>query len=222
MQKLKRAAGLFLALILFSLGIFLGARLGPVFGTGSAPRTYNTPVLLKQIQTLSQLVTVQYVLEKAVVWNDPPQTVLSQFFAGENHILLLAHGVVKAGVDLSKLAPNDLQIDGKRIVITLPPAQITDAYLNDTQTKIIERTTGFLRSFDKDLEQNVRASAVDDIRRAARMGGILRDADERAQTQLASLFLQLGFEKVEFRPAQEPAANRLNLAPSGTVEKPAP
>jgi hypothetical protein len=200
MRKLKRFAGLLLVILIFGLGAFLGARLGPLLGGGSPGRIYNTPTLLKQVQTLSQLVTVQYVLEKAVVWNDPPKTLVTQFFAGENHILILAHGIVKAGVDLSRLTPDDLRIEGDKVIIRLPPAQITDAYLDDTQTKVIERTTGFLRAFDKDLEQTVRQNAVDDIRRAARMGGILKDAEDRARAQLSNLFFELGFRKVDFRP----------------------
>ena len=209
-------------LIVFSLGIFIGVRLGPVFGHYSSARILDTPALLKQVQTLSQLVTVQYVLEKAVVWNDPPQSVFGKFFAGENYVLLLAHGNVKAGVDLSKLKPNDLQIDGKKIVILLPPAQITDAYLDDKQTKVVERRTGFLRLFDKDLEQNIRQNAVDDIRRAARLGGILKDADDRAQAQLAGLFLQLGFAKVDFQRSKGTGPDSLNLTPGETGEKATP
>lgn len=202
MLTLKRAAALILAILVFALGAFLGLRLAPLAGGSPGPRVYPTPVLLKQVQALSQLVTVQYVLEKAVVWDDPPQSVLSQFVAGENHVLLLAHGIVKAGVDLGKLTPDDLQVRGKRVLIVLPHAQIMDAYLDDAQTKVIERKTGFLRSFDKDLEQNVRQMAVDDLRRAARLGGITRDAEARAQAQLANLFLQMGFETVEFQPAR--------------------
>jgi hypothetical protein len=56
-----------------------------------------------------------------------------------------------------------------------------------------------LRSFDKDLEQTIRRIAVEDIRLAALRGGIRQEADERARAQLRSLFLQLGFERVEFR-----------------------
>jgi len=129
----------------------------------------------------------------------PPEGVLAQLFAGENRILLLAHGIVKAGIDLGRLAPGDLQISEKKIVIKLPPAQITDAYLDDKQTRVIERTTGLFRSFDKDLEQTTRQNAIDDINRAARSSGILKDAEERARLQLSNLLLQLGFEKVEFR-----------------------
>jgi hypothetical protein len=133
------------------------------------------------------------------VWNDPPQNILSQFFSGDNHILLLAHGIVKAGVDLGELKPEDLQVQEKTVLIRLPPARVTDYYLDDTQTKVVERSTGFLRAFDKDLEQNIRHDAIEDIRLAALRGGIRQDAEERARAQLKNLFLQLGFEKVEFQ-----------------------
>jgi len=112
--------------------------------------------------------------------------------------LLLARGVVKAGVDFSKLKPNDIKVQGKTIWINLPPARITDAYLDDKETKVIERTTGFLRSFDKDLEQNVRLTAVSDMRQSASRGGIVKDANDRARAQLVSFFRLMGFERVEF------------------------
>jgi hypothetical protein len=196
MLKVRRALVVILVAVLFGLGIFCGLKL-PSIGSGSAPRTYDTPALLKQVQTLSELVTVRYVMEKVVVWEVPPENLLGQMFAGDNRILLLAHGIVKAGIDFDKIKPEDLQVQGKTITIKLPNSRITDAYLDDRQTKVIERTTGFLRSFDKDLEQTTRQYAVDDIQRAARLNGILKDAEERARLQLTNLFYQLGFEKVE-------------------------
>ena len=116
----------------------------------------------------------------------------------ETRVILVAHGIVKSGVDLSQLKPEDLKISGKRISIRLPPAQITDAYLDEKQTQVIEHNTSFMREFNKDLEHNARQNAIEDIRRAARRGGINRDADERARLELKNLFGQLGFE-VEFR-----------------------
>jgi hypothetical protein len=129
---------------------------------------------------------------------------VSQFVAGDNRILLLARGVVKAGVDFHQLKSTDIRVDGKTIWINLPPARITDAYLDDNETKVVERSTGFLRSFDKDLEQNIRRTAVDDMRTSASRGGILRDANERARTQLGGFFRTLGFERVEFNLADGP------------------
>jgi hypothetical protein len=180
-------------------GLWLGKVLPRLGGFDASPKIYNTATLLKQVQTLSQLVTVKYVMEKIVVLEGAPKGVLEQFLPGESRVILVAHGVVKAGVDLSQLKPGDLQVLGKTIVLNLPPSQITDAYLDEKQTKVVERSTGILRSFDKDLEQTARQNAVDDIRRAARNGGILKDAEERAREQLTSFFKLLGFEVVELR-----------------------
>jgi hypothetical protein len=157
---------------------------------------YNTSNLLVQVQTVSELVTVKYVLEKVVILEDV------KWIAGlgESRVLLLAHGVVKAGIDLSKLQEGDFKVDGRKVTIKLPPARITESYLDDKETRVIERSTGLLRTFDKDLEQAARQTAVEDIRRAARTGGILQEADSRAKAQLTALLKQLGFEKVEFAP----------------------
>src|SRR5215469_13722166 len=204
MNKSRQATVVLLVAVLFILGIFLGFRIERFLYPGGAARTFNTPVLVQQVQTLSDLVTVKYVVQKVEVWEDPPSGVITQFVQGNNHILLIAQGVVKAGVDLSKLRPEDLKINGKTVWINLPPAHITDAYLDDKETKVVERTTGFLRSFDKDLEQNVRRSAVEDMRLSAGRGGILQDADQRARTQLASFFTLMGFERVEFQLSSGP------------------
>jgi hypothetical protein len=104
-------------------------------------------------------------------------------------------------VDFRALKSADLKVSGKTLWINLPAARVTDAYLDDKETKVIERSTGFLRSFDKDLEQNVRRTAVDDMRTAALRGGIVKDANDRARTELAGFFHAMGFERVEFNVA---------------------
>jgi hypothetical protein len=162
-----------------------------------SPRIASTPSLLTQVQGLSQLVSVKYVLEKVVLIEDESHWYELQL--GENRLLMVAHGVVKAGVDLSELKPGDLEVSGKKITIKLPPARITDTYLDDNLSEIIDRKTGLLRTFDKDMEQNARRQAVEDINRAARNAGIIKDAQERAALQIKSLFLQLGYENVEVK-----------------------
>jgi|SRR6516225_10808917 hypothetical protein len=180
--------------LLFGLGLLTGLFILRWTWAGSGPKIYSTATILQQVKTLSQLVTVQYVLEKIEVYDDPKPWPM-----GENRVLMVAHGTVKAGIDFARLEPGDLKVSGRKLSIRLPPAQILDAYLDEKQTRVVERTTGLLRAFDKDLEQTVRQNAVDDIRRGARNGGILKDADERARAQLTNLFQQLGFQEVEFR-----------------------
>jgi hypothetical protein len=190
-RRLHPAILILLLLVVFALGFFI-ATTGALFATRAPKKIWDTANVVQQVQTLSQLVTVKYVMEKVVVLEDVN-------YLGTSRVIMVAHGVLKAGVDFAQLKPGDVQLSGSKISIVLPPAKLTDAYLDEKQTQIIERTTGLLRSFDKNLEQSARQQALDDLQRAARRNGILADADERAHTQLANLFHQLGFEKVEFR-----------------------
>jgi hypothetical protein len=184
--------------VIFGCGLLIGILFPRWIGAGSAPKVYNTATVLKQVQTLSQLVTVKYVMEKIEVLADPPQNPLRAALPDDTHVTLIAHGIVKAGIDLSKLQTSDIRISGTKLMLRLPMAQITDAYLDDKLTQVVERNTGFLRTFNKDLEQTARQNAIDDIRRAARTSGILKDAEERARAQLTFFGKQLGFDEIEF------------------------
>ena len=192
MSKFRWVLVLAALVAVFATGLLVGVLLLRTFAAAPTTRVYSPAALVLQIKTLSQLVTVQYVVEKVVMIEDAK-------WYGENRVLLIARGVVKAGVDLSQIRPGDIEVSDKKVVVVLPPPQVTDAYLDEKQTKIVERSTGLLRAFDKDLEQNARQQAVDDIRRAARNSGVLRDAEGRARVQLTALFQQLGFEEVEVR-----------------------
>jgi hypothetical protein len=196
MQKLGKAVILITVAALLSLGIFVGAKFARWRGSAEA---YNTPALLTQVQALSELVTVKYVIEKVEVLEVPSENIVGQVIGSQNRMLLLAHGVVKAGIDLEKLTAADLQINGKSITITMPRARITDAYLDEKETRVIDRSTGLLAPPAKDLEQTTRRNALDNIQRAARNSGILNEADQRARAQLKTFFGQMGFETVEFK-----------------------
>jgi len=183
--------GLILAMAA-GVGLTLGLRLPRLNAPPpSPPAILNTTTLIQQIQGLSELVTVKYVLEKVVVLEDTR-------WYGDNRVLLIAHGIVKAGIDLRKIEPSDLDIENHVVQITLPPVAITDVYLDEQETRVLEHSTGLLRAFNKNLEAEARRQAVDELRHAARQGGIYQDAQIQAQQQLTNLFGRLNL-KVRFR-----------------------
>jgi len=191
MRRLRQIFWTAAVLIIFAAGAWVGFTVTRWLKLGSGLQEEKTSTVVEQVQTLSDLVTVKYVLEKVVILDDVK-------WYGENRVLLLAHGIVKAGIDLKRITTNDIAISGKKIIVYLPPPQITDAYLDDSKSQVIDHTTGMLRSFDKNLEQTARADAVDDIRRAARNDGILDEADQRARLELELFLREAGFEQVVF------------------------
>jgi len=191
MRRVKQIFWTVAVAVVFIAGAWFGFKLTQWVPSSSGLHEEDTTTVVEQVQHLSDLVTVKYVLEKVVILNDVK-------WYGENRVLLLAHGIVKAGIDLKRLKPEDVAISGKKITLHLPPPQITDAYLDDQRTRVIDWTTGLFRTFDQNLATTARQDAVDDISRAARMDGILKDADERARLELFLFLHQSGFEQVEF------------------------
>lgn len=187
----------------FVLGAVVAGIVARAFVRQAGPQVAGTATIIQQIQTLSELVTVKYVLQKIVIFTNASTTTLSQLpnvvgLPGfdEDRVMLMAHGVVKAGVDLSKLAPDDVRVSGQTIAIRLPRPVVTDAYLDESQTQVLDRKTGLFRSFEKSLEAQARQYARLEIIRAARHNGIEKEAEQRARDQLAALIRTLGFTNV--------------------------
>jgi len=195
-----------LALVIMAgvIGLGLAAAMALFVQRKSAqPKVGNTASVVMQIQSLSELVTVKYVIEKVVPLEAPKPGTLDNLpgIAGlrDDKIILLAHGIVKAGVDLGKLTNNDVTISGEKITLALPSARITDAYLDERNTQVLDRQTGLLRAFDKNLEKTARQYALAEIQRAARQSGIEREANVRANEQLTAFLRALGYKEVEVR-----------------------
>lgn len=196
---MRKRLAIVLVVVAFVIGLAIAMSIALLITRRAAkPQFAGTPTIVQQIQSLSELVTVKYVLEKVVAYDDP------KYFAdliplGDNKLILLAHGVVKAGVNLSKLTNDDVKVSEGKIMLTIPNATLTDAYLDEKHTQILDRQTGLLRRFDKDLEKTARQYALAEIQRGARQAGIEREANERAREQLTGLLRTLGYKEVEIR-----------------------
>ena len=200
----QKSLALLLVVAAFVMGLLLAALLAVlILRRATTPTFATTPTVVVQIQSLSELVTVKYVLEKVIPVEAPHPDLIDNLpiLSGlrDDKLILLAHGIVKAGVDLSQLKDSDVHISGKKIRIDLPPAVVTDGYLDENGTQVLDRKTGLLRPVDKKLEQQARQYARSEIMRAARKAGIEREAGERARDQLTKLFQSLGYEEVDVR-----------------------
>ena len=191
MRQLRNFTWTLTAVAVLVLAAYLTFTTARWLNRGAGLHFWNTTSVVHEVQSLSDLVTVKFVLNKVVVLEDVK-------WYGENRVLLLAQGVVKAGIDLKRLKPEDVSFSGRKITLRLPPAEITDAYLDDAASQVIDHTTGLLRAFDKNLEQTARQNAVDDIARAARHAGILEEADKRGREELQNFFKRAGVASVDF------------------------
>ena len=193
MKSLRLLSVVFIILIIAVFALIVTFR--HVFKQ-KAPYTYttNSETVVKEMRSLNRLETATFTIEKVIDAGTSGNT-FSQFLFGDR-LLLIAHGDVIAGFDLSTLSEKDVQIDGTTLRLALPSPQILVTKLDSGQTRVYDRRTGLLSKGDKNLEANARAEAEKMITQAACTGNILSEASKNARSQLTALFKSFGFQTV--------------------------
>jgi hypothetical protein len=160
------------------------------------PTIIPDPVtVLIEVQDLSSLETAAYSVEK-IITAESGQGPFGFLFG--DRLILVAHGRIVAGVDLSKMEERDIVIDaGGKVQVTLPSVEILHVYLDNDQSYIYDRDTGFV-GMNPALESEARRAAEREILSAALEDGILDIAQENAEAYIGRLILSLGFTDVEF------------------------
>jgi Protein of unknown function (DUF4230) len=172
-------------------GLFQFARM---LHGGQVHINVDQPTVIRQVRSLQRLETVSYTMDK-IISGERENPVLPAFLAGDK-LLLVVHGEVVAGVDLSKLQPNDVVVSDRSVAIHLPQAEIFTTRLDSAKTRVYSRETGLFSSPDPNLESEVREEAERQLQAAALQDGILKTASANAQQTLTTLLRGLGFETV--------------------------
>jgi len=150
---------------------------------------------INEVRSLARLETIQYSVEKVITAEIGQGTF--DFLFGDK-LLFVAHGVVIAGIDMEKISPEQLRLENGVLYVTLPPAEIFVATLDNQKSYVYDRETGFLSQGVQDLETLARQTAEDEIRKAALEDGILQQAQTNAENYLFRFFQALGYDNVIF------------------------
>jgi hypothetical protein len=168
------------------------------------PTIIPDPVtIVNEVRSLARLETIQYTIEK-VITAEMGQGNFSFLFG--DRLLLVAHGTVIAGVDLSQLTSQDLKLEGNVLTVQLPEPAVFVATLDNDKSYVYDRQKGLLNTGVTDLETKARQAAEKEILNAAIADGILTQAKVNAENYLTRLFKTLGYREVVFiYPTPTPA-----------------
>jgi hypothetical protein len=162
------------------------------------------PAVISAVRELSRLEGVSFHVERVVDLRDKQESMFG-LVRGEDAILLVASGDVVAGVDLGGLRPGDVVVDHEKRTarLTLPPAEVFSARLDNERTQVHTRKTDFFAKRKESLETEARQAAERTLREAAEEGGIREKAQQSVERTVRTLVRSLGFERVDvsFREA---------------------
>ncbi len=166
-----------------------------IFANPTVTIDSSQPTVLEEVRSLSKLETVHYQLDKVVTGKSSGP--LPDFLTSDK-ILLVAHGEVVAGVDLSKITADDIKVVSNTVSIKLPQAEVLYSKLDNDKTYVYDRQTGIFSRPDPNLETQIRQAAEQDILNTAVEDGIIAQASTNAQDVLRTLLNGLGYKSVNF------------------------
>jgi hypothetical protein len=184
------------ALVWLSTGLGLLHLMG-ILREGRTQINVDQPTVIHQIQQLQRLETVSYTMDK-IISGEHGNAYLPKFLAGDR-LLLVVHGEVVGGINLAGLQPGDVSIQGQKVSIHLPAAEVLSTRIDNTRTRVYSRDTGLFSSPDPNLESEVREEAEHQLLQAALQDGILKLAGDNARTTIAGMLKGFGFHEVEIR-----------------------
>jgi len=199
MKKIKKLLSTIAILVIVAIGVFSFLKFsnfnfGDIFK--EKPITIDkTTNVIEEINQLAEFTTATYYQEIIIKELKERSYFGSSYFGdvvGDDELVLIIKGTVRAGFDFSTLSEEDIIIEENTIKLKLPKVKIIETITNPSDFETYVETGKW--SFE---EVNVyKNKARERIEASAIAGGILELAEKSGVEKLTSLLEAFGFKQV--------------------------
>jgi hypothetical protein len=184
------------------MAFLAGSLFSPPAVAPTAPPT-QTPlpppvVTIQGIKAQAELATVEYTAVTEIYKEHVPEGWFDDLIGTRERMLLLVYGEVRAGFDLSEIEADDLQVEGTRVRLVLPPPKILNSSIDFEQTHVVYYQNSLI--FDQ-RDPNLQGEALQEaqvaLEEAALTAGIINQAGDYGQVYYENFLYSLGFTEVE-------------------------
>ena len=145
-------------------------------------------VVLEQVQALSELTTTRHTYSVNIT-NEREDSILPGMLSEDVlNMNIIAHA--DAGIDLSLVTAEQLQLLDGVFTLQLPAAQLQDCIIDEQLTTVLRRSTGWLVGASPELDIDTRRTVSRYIGYRAIDDDILQEANDQAQNVI-TLFLSI-------------------------------
>lgn len=163
----------------------------------------NTAIIVTRIQTLGELTTACFYDElvlngtKKNSFSDSPLGSIARDGFGKDvndHLVIIARGTVRAGIDLQKMGDGSVRISGDSVIVRLPSPEYLDIIVNPTDFEIFAESGKWTQPQVTALQDTARERLIAEADRA----GLKRTAYEGAMNAVANLLTACGYSYIRF------------------------
>ena len=152
------------------------------------------PLSLMQLQEMADMATVEFTVSKIVKATNSP----AWYKYGDRRILISCKARIIAGVDMSEMKDEDMEINGSTIRLEIPGAKLIALNMDPESISEEYVKTGFFRSpFSNEDRYDLLQQAEAQIRDSIEEMGIIQTAEANAVLFFESWLRLLGFESIQ-------------------------
>lgn len=193
-QRLKRTLLTFLAGAAFALGVY-------AYFAYTGTVSHNKEVIVTGVHDLATLTTAEAYVMTTIEGQDNKlfgQEIKMDLPGTKRVYFFVIPGKLQAGVDLSQVTQDDIQIDtaAQKVEILIPHATFLEEIIQVDQVQVFT-DAGLFRSVmtaEESLAHLSDAKVMDKLRREANAQDILKRAEENAVRVLEGFYENLGYD----------------------------
>ena len=154
----------------------------------------TTASVVEEIKKISEFTSACY-YEEYIIQDSKEVSgnALIKMVKSKPEVVIMSKGKVRAGVDLSKITPEDIKVSSDTLRINLPQPEIFDVIVNPSDYEIFSENGDWSHDEISKLiqkgKENLQQHALDE--------DIIGKAGETSKKKLESLFQTLGYNVVE-------------------------
>lgn len=148
----------------------------------------ETPILIKEIRSLGQLITASFYDE--VVVDSTIKNYIGPIPTASSQLVIIARGKVLAGIDLKTLEDRAVTVRKDSVWMQLPPAKILDVIINPGDYETFEETGNWSPESVTSLKLNAKTI----ITARASNKNILDKANSKAKSVIEDFLHAAGFK----------------------------
>jgi len=159
----------------------------------------NSPVVVKQIQSLAQLVTVSMYDEIVADTSRAdirhfqlPLLPDMNFYKDLNRLVIISKVVVHVGINLQELNADNITGTKDSLHLLLPDAEVMDAIINPSDVEVFIEDGDWSSQAVANLKNKIRTIAIIN----AQSRGLFAQSQNKAQQILSDFFIAAGYKKV--------------------------
>ncbi|WP_421918995.1 DUF4230 domain-containing protein [Marinifilum sp.] len=169
--------------------------------------------MVGKIKKASDLTSTQFTIDK-LVYGSKKKKLFWVVNLNEARFLAESQAIVKAGIDLNELSPDDVRINGESIEIHLPHVRIiTFSYPADRfKESLYSKNFAFNKISVVEKEKLFRDAELD-IRESLKYMGIRKTTEDKTRLLFEALLRNLGYNEIymDFKEGELIAEPDLNI-----------